>query len=366
MEYTREERMTLWLTSVEGIGLKRYAMLMDIFGSAEAVWENIDSPELALLGKPAAKKLRDARDEGYIDGLLERMEKSGTRALIRGSADYPELLDAIADPPPVLYARGSCPLNEERVFSIVGSRRATRDGKRAAREIASALAREGVTVVSGMARGIDTAAHEGTLEAGGRTIAVFGCGADVIYPPENAELAARVLDQGGAILSEYPPGTQPNAGLFPARNRIISGLTPGTLIVEGAKGSGAMITIRDAEEQNRDVFAVPGSIYSSLSDMPNRLIVDGAKPVLSAWEILEYYRWAERPDSSAAPEKPSVTLTDEEKRIVEPLTEQPLGFEELVQITQISASRLNSHLTMLELRGIIEKAPGGMYRAYIK
>ena len=206
--------------------------------------------------------------------------------------------------------------------------------------------------------------HEGALAGNGRTIAVFGCGVDVIYPPENAELAERILAAGGALVSEYPPGTRPLAGHFPARNRIISGLTQGTLLVEGAKGSGAMITVNFALEQGRDVFAVPGSIYSPLSATPNRMIVDGAKPVVSAWEILDCYHWAEKPRDLPT-KSPTVDLDDEEKRIVLPLTEQELSFSELAELTQISPSKLNSHLTMLELRGIIVKVPGGMYRAYL-
>ena len=249
------------------------------------------------------------------------------------------------------------------MFAIVGSRRATRDGKRAAREFAATLAREGVCVVSGLARGVDTCAHEGALEGGGATIAVLGSGADVIYPPENEELAARILDGGGAIVSEYPPGTRPSQGTFPARNRIISGLCGGVLMVEGSNTSGAMITVNFATEQGRDVFAVPGSIYSPLSAAPNRLIFDGANPALSAWDILEHYRWAARPADGASPRR-AVELDEEEKLLVDALLEQELSFDELSALSKFPASKLNSLLTSLELRGIIVKAPGGIYRAY--
>ena len=251
----------------------------------------------------------------------------------------------------------------DRCFSIVGSRRCTRDGQRAAREFAETLAREGVCIVSGMAHGIDTAAHEGALIAMGKTIAVLGCGADVIYPPENEDLYRRILEGGGAVISEYAPGTKPKPGNFPARNRIISGLSQGTMLVEGAKGSGAMITIDFAAEQGRDIFAVPGGIYSSQSAMPNQLIVGGAYPVISPWEVLEHYRWGARP--GAAEEKSAeAELSEEEKRIVEPLKIEQLSFDELVAQTEIAPAKLNSYLTILELRGIIVKAPGGLYRAY--
>ena len=247
----------------------------------------------------------------------------------------------------------------------VGSRRSTRDGQRAAREIARELALHDVTVISGMARGIDTCAHEGALSAEGRTIAVLGCGVDVAYPPENAGLMERIIDTGGAVISEYVPGTTPLPGNFPARNRIISGMSAGVLLVEGAQRSGAMITVNCAIEQNREVFAVPGGIYSPLSQAPNRLIVDGATPVISPWEILEYYRWGSRPEVSDRDPHREVQLDPEQQRLVEPLREQELSFEELLQITGFSHAKLNSHLTMLELRGIIVKVPGGMYRAYL-
>ena len=365
MNYTAMEQYWIWLSSVDGIGVKRFYQLLSVFEDAREVWDNINAPELkSILGPKTLSSLKAARDERYFYSLFNAIEQAGCRALARISPDYPTLLSEIYDPPATLYIRGDCPLDDERMFAIVGSRRCTRDGQRAAREIAAQLAREDVIVVSGMARGTDTCAHEGALSGHGRTVAVFGCGVDVIYPPENDELARRILDNGGALVSEYPPGTQPFPGHFPARNRIISGLCQGTLLVEGAKGSGAMITVNDALDQNRDVFAVPGSIYSSLSAMPNRLIVDGAKPVLSAWEILDFYRWAEKPET--VPNRPPVVELDEtEKSIVLPLTEQELSFEELINLTKIPAPQLNSHLTMLELRGIIIKVPGGMYRAYL-
>jgi len=365
MNYTAMEQYWIWLSSVEGVGVKRFYQLLSVFEDARSVWDNINAPELkSILGPKILASLKAARDERYFYTLFDALDRAECRAITRVSPDYPPLLAEIYDPPVTLYVRGDCPLDDERMFAIVGSRRCTRDGQRAAREIAAHLAREDVIVVSGMARGTDTCAHEGALSSRGRTVAVFGCGVDVIYPPENDNLSRQILDNGGALVSEYVPGTQPFPGHFPARNRIISGLCQGTLLVEGAKGSGAMITVNYALDQGRDVFAVPGSIYSPLSATPNRLIVDGAKPVISAWEILDCYRWAEKPKD--LPTKlPGVQLDDVEKSIVIPLTEQELSFEELVQLTQIPSSKLNSHLTMLELRGIIVKVPGGMYRAYL-
>lgn len=359
------EQYWVWLSSVEGIGPKRFYQLISIYADARAVWDNVGDEGMKFLGPAVLKNLKAARDEKYFYELFARLERLNMRCVTRLSDDYPRLLSSIFDPPPTLYVLGDADLDTEKAVSIVGSRRCTRDGQRAAREFAEVLAREGVTVVSGMAHGIDTAAHEGALIGMGKTIAVFGCGADVVYPPENEALYHRILDSGGAVISEYNPGTKPLPGNFPARNRIISGMTQGTLIVEGAEKSGAMITVNDALDQNRDVFAVPGSIYSSLSIAPNRLIVDGAIPCLSAWEILEHYRWGQRPDAKISAPKPQLQLDPEDDQIVRPLLEQELSFDELANLVDFPISKLNSHLTMLELRGIIVKVPGGMYRAYL-
>ena len=365
MDYSHMEQYWIWLSSVEGIGPKRFYQLLSIYGDARTVWDNVGDAGMKFLGKLALKNLREARDERYFHALFHHLEKSGMRAIARTSDDYPMLLSRIYDPPPTLYVLGEARLDGERMFSIVGSRRCTRDGQRAAREIAETLAREDVCIVSGMAHGIDTAAHEGALIGMGQTIAVLGCGADVVYPIENEGLYRRILENGGAVISEYRPGTKPLPGNFPARNRIISGLSEGTLLVEGAEKSGAMITVRDAMDQDRDVFAVPGSIYSALSAMPNRLIVEGAHPVLSGWQILEHYRWAARPDAKEELPRAKVVLDEEDDQIVKPLLEQELSFDELANLVDFPVSKLNSHLTMLELRGIIVKVPGGLYRAYI-
>ncbi len=365
MNLNTMEQYWAWLSSVEGIGPKRFYQLISIYEDARAVWDNVGDEEMAFLGRTTLQNLRQARSEAYFQTYFEKLDHLGMRVITRIGEDYPSALGAIYDPPPTLYALGDCPLQGDRMFAIVGSRRCTRDGQRAAREIAQTLAREDVTIVSGLALGVDTAAHEGALIGLGRTIAVLGCGADVVYPQQNEELYRRILENGGAVISEYLPGTQPRSGNFPARNRIISGLSEGVLIVEGTQRSGAMITVRDATDQNRDIFAVPGSIYSPLSVAPNQLIVEGAVPVLSGWDILEHYRWAFRPDTQRSVSSPQVALDPEDDQIVRPLLEQELSFDELADLVDFPVAKLNSHLTMLELRGIIVKVPGGMYRAYL-
>lgn len=369
MDYTAMEQYWIWLSAVESIGVKRFYQLLAIYEDARSVWDALGEPgvpePMRFLGQKTIHALREARSEAWFYRLFDRLDRKGIRAVTRLSDDYPAALTTIYDPPPTLFVRGECPLNGEKQFAVVGSRRCTRDGERAARDISRELARCGVTVVSGLARGIDTCAHEGALSAEGRTVAVLGCGADVAYPPENAALMEKIIASGGAVATEYLPGTLPRPGNFPARNRIISGLCRGMLLVEGAQRSGAMITVGCALEQGRDVFAVPGSIYSTLSAAPNRMIVDGALPAISPWEILEYYRWGSRPEIANTDPHRDIQLDADETKLVEPLREQALSFEELTQITGFTASKLNSHLTMLELRGIIMKVPGGMYRAYL-
>jgi len=363
MEYSVMEQYWVWLSSVEGIGPRKFYHLLSLFSDARDVWENIRDDRLKFLGPKTLAKLKAARDERYFYQLFAKLETNGIRAVTRVSDAYPARLTRTVDAPPTLYVKGEADLNSERMFAIVGSRRCTRDGERAAREFAGQLSREGVTVVSGLAHGIDSAAHTGAVNAKCPTVAVLGCGPDIVYPPENLKLYGSILDNGGAIVSEYLPGIPPLPGNFPSRNRIISGMSRGVLIVEGAKRSGAMITVDYANDQGRDVFAVPGSIYSPLSATPNQLIVDGAVPAISAWEILEYYRWSQRPTDEGA-KKPATEMSEEEEKLVAPLREQSLTMSELCNITGFSVQQVNSLLTILELRGIIEKQPGGEYRAF--
>lgn len=366
MNLNAMDQYWIWLSSIYGIGPKRFYQLISVFEDARSVWDNANDPQMReILGPKTLKNLRDARNERYFYTLFARLERSGMKAVTRLSDDYPSLLSRIYDPPPTLYVLGDADLTGERMFSIIGSRHCTRDGQKTARDFGEALAKENVTVVSGMASGIDTCAHEGALMGMGTTIAVLGCGADVVYPSENRKLYDSILTNGGAVISEYMPSTQPSPGNFPARNRIISGLSQGVMLVEGAAKSGAMITVNFALEQGRDVFAVPGSIHSPKSLAPNQLIVDGAIPAISPWQILEHFRWAQRPGAVNEPQRPTLQLDAEDDQIVRPLLEQELSFEELANLVDFPVSKLNSHLTMLELRGIIIKAPGGMYRALL-
>ena len=364
MQYSVMEQYWIWLSSVEGIGPRRFYQLLSEYEDARQVWDDVNDPKMEkLIGAKAYKNLKAARNEGAFYVLFEKLERLNIRVITRLSADYPYRLARTVDPPPALYTRGEADLNDERMFAMVGSRRCTRDGEKTAFDFAKELSDNGVTVVSGMALGIDANAHGGALAGSGKTVAVLGSGADVVYPMENWDIYEHILAGRGMIISEYVPGTRPLPGNFPARNRIISGLCDGVLIVEGAEKSGAMITVGCALEQGRDVFAVPGSIYARLSKSPNRLIVEGAHPAISPYDILEHYRWASREDKQEE-EPVSVELSEDEQKIVCPLRKQALTATELMEETGFDIKKLNTLLTMLELRGIIFKQVGGEYRAF--
>ncbi|MBQ5636054.1 MAG: DNA-processing protein DprA, partial [Selenomonadales bacterium] len=283
-------------------------MVMRYFGSAKEAWQaSIDDWYDCGVKKNVCSEFVGLRDRLDIERMITDWEANGIRLCMRGDAEYPSLLKEIFDPPSLLYYRGTIPKSELTV-GIVGARRSTTYGRQAARKIASELAASGVVVVSGAARGIDTSSHLGALE-NGKTIAVLGCGVDVAYPPENAKLLADI-EQNGAVISEYPPGTQPRQGFFPARNRIISGISAGLLVVEAAEKSGALITATCAMEEGRDVFAVPGSIFSDVSVGTNRLIQDGVKPITCGQDILDEYQM-----SIPKQEVKKISLTKEEHMV---------------------------------------------------
>ncbi len=365
MDYSKEELYWIWLSSIEGIGVKRFGQLRTMCHSLEEIY-NADVDGMArVLGEKAHGNLIAARNKGYLENVMEMLEKKHMSAITPLSRFYPPLLMEIIDAPITLFVIGNPDISQDKSFAVVGSRRATRDGQKAANDLSVSLSKAGVAVVSGLARGIDSCAHVGCLQAGGRTIAVLGCGADVIYPPENGKLYHDILTSNGSIVSEYMPGTQPYSQNFPARNRIISGMCCGVLLVEGAKASGTQITINYALEQGRDVYALPGSIYAPQSEIPNKLIHDGCKMVLDEYDILEEYGWGKRPGEQKPSMIQGLQLTIMEELVVNQLHDEALSYEELRQRTNLDAKQLNSLLTMLELRGIIKQSPGKLYRAYL-
>ncbi|MBN1260615.1 MAG: DNA-processing protein DprA [Anaerolineae bacterium] len=345
-----------WLgfNRVHGIGPVRLRMLLDVFGNIRAAWE---APEAALrasgLDQRSLRNLLKTRRQNDLDGLAENVAAAGVTVLTWESPNYPYLLSQIPDPPPVLFVKGSLTPADEWAIGMVGTRKATKYGREVARQLALDLARNGVTVISGLARGIDGIAHYNALEAGGRTLAVLGCGVDVVYPPEHRALAASI-EKNGALISDYPLGTRPEACNFPPRNRIISGLSLGVLVVEAGLTSGALITADFAADQGREVFAVPGSILSSTSSGCNRLLRDGAHVVTEARDILEVLHL----DQLAAKQVAREILPDNptEAAILNHLSSEPAHVDDISRGIRMPVEVVNSTLVMMELKGMVRQA----------
>ena len=300
------------------------------------------------------EKFSDSPD---LEAEYKLIGKLGVNLIPFTSSFYPENLANIYDPPLVLYVRGKLKKEDERAVAIVGTRRATSYGKVAARKLARELAQAGITVVSGMARGIDTAAHEGALEAGGRTVAVLGCGVDIVYPPENSSLMQEIIRRG-AVISEFPLGTRPLAYNFPRRNRIISGLSKGVVVVEAPLKSGAIITADYALEEGREVFAVPGPITSPYAKGTNRLIKEGAKIVEDISDILEELNLTRL---KGVKSRIDLQLSFKEKTVLENLSYEPLHIDELVHRTKLPVWQVGDILTRLQLKGMVRELPGKLF-----
>ncbi len=339
---------------VRGIGPARLRKLIAVFGSLERAWQ-ADAYALAGAGldRSLVERLSAARRAMSPQVELERVQASGQNALCWEDASYPALLKSIADPPPVLFVRGTLTPEDAIAIAIVGTRKATPYGRDVARQLAGDLARSGVTIVSGLARGIDAYAHQAALDAGGRSIAVIACGVDRVYPPEHHGLAKRLAERG-AVVSDYPPGTAAEPGNFPPRNRIISGLTLGTIVVEAGERSGALITAQFAAEQGRDVFAVPGNIFNASSLGANRLLQQGAIPVTDAQSVLRQLNINAVSEQIGLAE--SLPATDDERAVLAQLTHEPTSVDELIRTLGKSPHEVNAILAMLELRGVVRMA----------
>jgi DNA processing protein len=354
-----EMRYWLAFNHVQGIGPVKTRALLDYFGDLQLAWQ-ASAAELqqAGLDKRALKNVLDTRDSLDLDGELAKLRKCGVRLISWDDADYPSRLREIDDPPPVLYVRGTLNAEDQFAVAIVGTRLATAYGKEVARQLATELARNRITVISGLARGIDLLAHQAALDAGGRTIAVLGCGVDVTYPPEARKFSEPII-QHGALISEYPLGTAPDASNFPPRNRIISGMSLGTIVIEAGLESGALITSAFALEQGRDVFAVPGNIYSKSSQGTNRLIQQGAKLVTRIEDILEELH-LER--VSQQQETRELLPEDETERIVwSALSHEPTHVDELRRTLDLPVSTISSTLIVMELKGLARHVGGMNY-----
>ncbi len=346
------------LSSIKDIGPASMRNLLNDFGLPEAVFKATlkELKTVEGVGERRALAIKSFKDWGRIEGILKKCEALGVKIIRYSDPSYPCFLKEIPDSPLIFYAMGD--IKEEDRFSIavVGPRRPTDYGVRVTDMIAGQLSRLGMTVVSGMARGVDTVAHKAALTRGGRSIAVLGSGLDVPYPPENAGLMKRI-EANGCVISEYPLGTKPERENFPRRNRLISGLSLGVLVVEATGDSGTLITARYALEQGREVFAVPGMITSTRSSGTNALIRQGARLVEKASDIIEELA-PQLKGFIKESKRCAVTLTEEEKCIAEKLSPEPLHIDELTRQSGLPSYRVLGILTTLELKGIVKQSGG--------
>ncbi|PNU21356.1 DNA-protecting protein DprA [Geothermobacter hydrogeniphilus] len=357
---SREDWLRLHL--IAGLGRQGLFKLIRCYGS----------PAAALAADPAEwrtaagvrRDLRLARqqvDHTRLEATLKQLESLNVELVSYWDRHrYPTALRTIADPPALLYLRGQLG-SDEAALAVVGSRKASGPGRRFTEQIASELAAAGICIVSGLARGIDTAAHRGALAVGGRTIAVLGCGIDRVYPPENDALFQQIAEQG-AILSEYPPGAEPLAGHFPGRNRIISGLCRGVLVVEAATGSGSLLTVDFALESGREVFAVPNQVRTATSNGVNQLLKDGAHVVTDSRDILEVlWPHIRSGESSSRTGEDLPDMPEQQHKLLKLLSFNPIHRDQLLRTSGLTPMELSDSLLHLELSGHATQLPGGHY-----
>lgn len=352
---TENKDLKYWVgfSLISGIGPVKFNQLENYFGSLENAWQAASADlKQAGLDKGAIQAINNWRPKISLEAEMEKLERYGVKVLTWRDPDYPARLEEIYDYPPVLYIRGSLVPEDEWCLAVVGTRKATVYGRQVAEEIVTDLARSKITIVSGLARGIDSIAHRAALEAGGRSIAIFACGLDIVYPSENANLARQIMQQG-VLISEYPLGVSPRADNFPRRNRIMSGLSLGVLIVEADETSGAMITAHMALEQNREVFAIPGSILSPASRGTNRLIQEGAKLVSSYTDILEELNLTAVAHQIEM--KEIIPSSDTEALLLKQLSAEPTHIDEVCRSSGLPVSTVSSTLTLMELKGMVKQ-----------
>jgi DNA processing protein len=355
-----DPRPWIALKSVPGVGNLLFRRLVEHFGSPDAVLSADEATLAAVQGVTArlAAAIHGHRDTGAEDREWDAVRKKGYRIITQTDAHYPSLLTQIPDPPPYLYVYGTLPA-DGLTIAVVGSRHATDYGVGTTKRLCMDLAKQGVTIVSGMAMGVDTAAHIGTIAVGGRTVSVLGTGLDRIYPRENERLFHQIAENG-AVVSEFALGRGPDAHHFPARNRIISGLSHGTVVVEATARSGSLITARLAAEQGREVFAVPGNIHSFKSVGTHALIKEGAKLVAHAWDVLDEFQYLHhhRQEDPQAPASVRPPLTEAEAMVIDTLEAEPVHIDDLARKLAFPSGRLSGLLLQLELKGLVTQSPG--------
>ena len=369
MDLAPEMLDLLALHLIPGLGPKLTTALLERFGSAAKVLQ-ADAGQLSEvphIGANLAGKLRRAMDQLDVQAELDRIQEKGVSLLRLGTPPYPPILATIHDPPGLLYLRGTLETRDQQAVAIVGSRHCTSYGRRNAERLAGELARAGYTIVSGLARGIDGMAHRGALQAGGRTLAVLAGGLSKIYPPEHSDLAEEVR-ASGALLTESAMLMEPMAGMFPARNRIISGLTRAVVVVEATDKSGALITARHAAEQGREVFAVPGPVDSPASGGTLELLRKGAKLARHAGDILEELQGIApliaTAQGEANPSQPPPGLDDLQRKIWEFLGKERQNIDDIARTMNLSVPELTRTLMVMEMKKVIKRLPGNQYERW--
>lgn len=353
------DQKVFWVafSMVRGIGAVRLKAILDFFGNLEIAW-NAPANVFLEIGLPSKiiENLTRLRKSLDLESVMKRLELLKIQVLTWQDGNYPKRLKEVDQHPPVLYLKGELAQQDEWAVAVVGTRRPSIYGRQVAEELGAFLAQNGITLVSGLARGVDAAAQDAALKAGGRSVAVLGCGLDRIYPPENQKLAERLITSGG-LLSDYGIGTPPDSANFPPRNRIISGLSLATVVVEASQTSGALITATFAAEQGREVLAVPGHIHSPQSKGTNRLIQQGARPLLEMGDVLEAIRLEKAQNYRQAQlVLPADAL---ETAILNCLGLEPLHIDEILAATGLPIDKVSATLTMMELKGMV-RLVGGM------
>ncbi|OGG27090.1 DNA protecting protein DprA [Candidatus Gottesmanbacteria bacterium RIFCSPLOWO2_01_FULL_39_12b] len=363
-----EKKYWLGFSAFPGIGPLRFKLLHQYFGDAQKAWEASEKELVKIgLGEMLTGKFVAFRQDFSFEKYQKRLLEKEIAVITLLDKEYPDILKEIPAAPFLLYTRGNLDTFKGSTFkrvAVVGTRRITNYGREITRKITEGLVDFGITVVSGMAYGVDTVAHETAVELGGKTIAVLGCGVDIIHPISNSKLYWQIIKKAGLVISEYPLGQYATRGLFPARNRIISGLSQGVVVTEGASDSGALITASYAAEQGREVFAVPGPITSEMSGATNKLLKSGAKLVTEAKDILEELKIKNIPINkypSTQMNEKMQKLSNEERKIIELLQKENLHFDEIARQTKMETGKLGSLLTMMEMKKYIKNLGGGNY-----
>jgi DNA processing protein len=356
-----EKKFWVGFNLIKGIGAVRMQGLVAYFGDLESAWKAAPQ-ELAEagLGTKVIERVVQAREGVDLDKVWDKIEKQGIKILTWQDETYPQRLKEIDQPPPVLYIRGEYLPDDLFAVAIVGTRRVTPYGRQITEELSSFLAANGMTVISGLARGVDAVAHQTTLKAGGRTIAVLGSGVDKIYPPEHRALAEQMMERG-AIISDYAPGTPPEASNFPPRNRIISGLSLAVVVVEAGETSGALITAEFAAEQGREVFAVPGSILAPQSKGTNKLIQNGALPLLSVTDLMQALDITRVGEHKAA--RKIMPADAIEAKLLAVLTGEPMQIDDIRNLSDLPIEKVSASLALMELKGMVRQVGGMNYVA---